>query len=119
MMCAMEAKHQTRALAPSILKRHSDPGVAPHALTHTAPFLQRNLGNSYLQSVAESGQALGQASGRNGILMVQRKCACGSFCADCVSQEETRKIQTKLTVGPAHDRHEQEADRVADQIIRM
>lgn len=30
-----------------------------------------------------------------------------------------RKIQTKLSVGPAHDRYEQEADRIADQVMRM
>src|SRR5207249_3345927 len=99
--------------------RHGAPGVAPHAMTNTAQSLQRNLGNSYLQSIAESCQALGWASGQNGILMIQRKCACGGSCADCAGQEEMREIQTKLAVGPANDMHEQEADRVAAQIIRM
>lgn len=29
------------------------------------------------------------------------------------------RVQAKLTVGPAHDAHEAEADRVADQVMRM
>jgi len=35
------------------------------------------------------------------------------------NQAVSRLIQTKLTVGPAGDRYEQEADRVADQVMTM
>jgi len=35
------------------------------------------------------------------------------------NQAVTRLIQTKLTVGPAGDRYEQEADRVAEQVMTM
>ena len=33
------------------------------------------------------------------------------------NQAVAHLIQTKLTVGPAHDRYEQEADRVAEQVV--
>jgi hypothetical protein len=44
------------------------------------------------------------------ILMLQR--AVGN-------RATTRLIQAKLSVGPAHDRYEQEADRVAEQVLSM
>jgi len=56
-------------------------------------------------------------------LFVQRKCSCGASskmagqCNDC----EKRKLtgaQTKLQVGSANDVYEQEADRVADAVMR-
>lgn len=72
-------------------------------------FFQRNLGNSYMQTIAGSNNPT-----------IQRKCACGGSCESCAGkEEELGKIQTKLTVGPANDVYEQEADRVADQIMRM
>jgi hypothetical protein len=56
-----------------------------------------------------------------GARLVQRRCACGAAksalhdaCAECGS----RALQTKLSVGPASDPLELEADRVADQVTR-
>lgn len=56
----------------------------------------------------------------NGVL--QRKCAsCGNHtvageeCDDC--KKNGSGLQTKLTVGGSHDVYEQEADRVADQVL--
>lgn len=56
----------------------------------------------------------------NGVL--QRKCAgCGnhtmggSECEDCKKKDS--RLQTKLTVGSAGDAYEQEADRIADQVL--
>lgn len=76
--------------------------------------------------------------------VVQRTCDCGGAagmndrCESCHAKElagsqgvggapspglggsaEGVRIQPKLTVGPAHDSYEQEADRVADQVMRM
>lgn len=83
-------------------------------------FFQRNLGNSYLQSIAESRVTSRQATPRIAAPTIQRKCACGGSCASCADkEEEIQKIQTKLTIGPANDVYEQEADRVAEQIMRM
>jgi outer membrane protein OmpA-like peptidoglycan-associated protein len=47
---------------------------------------------------------------------IQRKplCACDGGCPSC-----TGVIQTKLTIGQPNDKYEQEADQVADQVMRM
>ena len=59
--------------------------------------------------------------GRSSLL--QRKCACGSptstlngECAECKSK---RRLQTKLAIGASNDPLEQEADRVADQVMTL
>ena len=46
--------------------------------------------------------------------VLQRSCACGGTCPRC------QKPQTKrIVVGPPNDSYEREADRVADQVMRM
>ena len=40
-------------------------------------------------------------------------------CSACEEKEEKQAVQTKLRVGPPNDRYEVEADRVADQVMRM
>lgn len=49
--------------------------------------------------------------------LVQRKsaCACGGTCPKCL---EAARVQPKLAVGTPGDRFEQEADRVAKQVVR-
>ena len=54
-------------------------------------------------------------------LLLQRKCACGSptssltgECTECMSK---KRLQTKLAIGASNDPLEQEADRVADQVL--
>jgi hypothetical protein len=53
---------------------------------------------------------------------LQRKCSCGNHtiaggeCAHC-SKKNFLGLQTKLTVGQAGDLYEQEADRIADQVM--
>jgi 3D (Asp-Asp-Asp) domain-containing protein len=55
--------------------------------------------------------------------ILQRKCACGSSagaagtCGKCQSKEGM--LQTKLSIGASDDKYEQEADRVADEVMRM
>jgi hypothetical protein len=48
-------------------------------------------------------------------LLLQRACACGGTCPTCSAED----VQPKLTVGSANDPLEHEADRVADQVMRM
>jgi len=52
---------------------------------------------------------------------LQRKasCACGGDCPTCAEDESARQIQTKLQVSTPGDQYEQEADRVADQVMRV
>ncbi|MEH1778478.1 MAG: DUF4157 domain-containing protein [Nostoc sp.] len=58
--------------------------------------------------------------------ILQRKCACGNTagssgsCAECQEDGEMAvlgSIQTKLTINEPGDRYEQEADRVAEQVL--
>ncbi len=75
-------------------------------------------------------RAIAQPSGlpaRPGIL--QRKCACGGApgptgeCTDCRRKDrlgkDRRPLQAKLRINQPGDRYEQEADRVAEQVMRM
>ena len=50
--------------------------------------------------------------------MIQHKasCACGGGCPAC---QNRLPLQAKLKIGQPNDEYEQEADRVADQIMRM
>jgi hypothetical protein len=56
--------------------------------------------------------------------LLQRKCACGGthgvddMCEACRGQRLTG-VQTKLRVNEPGDRYEQEADRIADEVMRM
>ncbi len=54
-----------------------------------------------------------------GIPLIQRKsiCACGGSCPSCLAKDES--IQPKLKIGSPNDKYEQEADRVAEQVMRM
>ena len=55
--------------------------------------------------------------------ILQRKCACGNQtvaggeCAECAKKKSS--LQRKLTIGASNDPLEQEADRVADQVMAM
>ena len=82
-------------------------------------FLQRNLGNSYMQSATGNLQTSGSSSPGSSTPMIQRKCSCGGSCSGCSGEEELQGIQTKLTIGSPNDVYEQEADGVAEQVIRM
>jgi len=49
---------------------------------------------------------------------IQRKssCACGGACPKCQAGEA---IQAKLNIGAPNDKYEQEADRIAEQVVNM
>ena len=75
--------------------------------------LQRSLGNHYLNSLSLPA---GQPDG----LLIQRTCACGGSCANCMQRkDERRMLQPKLVVGAPNDKYEREADRVAEQVMSM
>jgi hypothetical protein len=50
-----------------------------------------------------------------GTPLLQRKCACGGSCPRC----QDALLQPKLTLSEPGDRYEQEADRVAEQVMRI
>lgn len=53
--------------------------------------------------------------------MQLKPCACGGGCPRCAGNKNNnrRMLQAKLQIGAAHDVYEQEADRVADQVLAM
>jgi hypothetical protein len=79
-------------------------------------FFQRNLGNSYIQSNFSGGQTSEQITTQNSVPKIQRKCSSGGGCG---KEDEDKRIQAKLKIGPANDVYELEADWVAEQVIRM
>lgn len=56
---------------------------------------------------------------------IQRKCACGGSgkCEKCKTKDQDgdvpKRVQAKLTINQPGDRYEQEADHVAQQVMRM
>ncbi len=62
--------------------------------------------------------AIGVSAFRNNDMFVQRKagCACGGGCPRC---NAVSFIQPKLKIGQPNDKYEQEAERVADEVMRM
>ncbi|MGB5972117.1 MAG: DUF4157 domain-containing protein, partial [Nodosilinea sp.] len=50
------------------------------------------------------------------LLQRQASCACGGGCPRC---QHKPVVQSKLKIGAVGDRYEQEADRIADQVLRM
>lgn len=72
-----------------------------------------------VQTQAAKPQAV--STSKHAGMLLQRKCACGSptssltgECAECKSK---KRLQTKLAIGASNDPLEQEADRVADQVL--
>jgi Domain of unknown function (DUF4157) len=51
-----------------------------------------------------------------GMPLLQRQCACGGGCPRC---QDELGIQTKLKISEPGDKYEQEADRIADEVMRM
>ncbi|QZZ18778.1 DUF4157 domain-containing protein [Leptothermofonsia sichuanensis E412] len=54
------------------------------------------------------------STGLNNSVILQRQCACGGGCPRCQNS-----VQTKLTINEPGDQYEQEADRIADEVMRI
>lgn len=74
----------------------------------------------------ETGRSQGSRSSSSGVL--QRQCACGTHtmgggqCAECQKKKMSvggMPLQAKLAISEPGDVYEQEADRVAEQVMRM
>jgi hypothetical protein len=72
-----------------------------------------------LQSQAAKSQP--SSNSTHAGLLLQRKCACGSatssLTGECPECRSGKRVQAKITVGASNDPLEQEADRVADQVL--
>ncbi|HEX2996108.1 MAG TPA: DUF4157 domain-containing protein [Anaerolineales bacterium] len=79
-----------------------------------------------LQNTAAKSQVMSESSTAG--LLLQRKCVCGSTksaligeCEECKNQElkNRTRLQPKLSIGASNNPLEQEADRVADQVLAV
>lgn len=72
-----------------------------------------------LQSTVAKSPLVSKASHAG--LLLQRKCACSGSASSSLSGEcekcKSKRLQTKLSIGASNDPPEQEADRVADQVL--
>lgn len=72
-----------------------------------------------LKTLAAKPQAAAKANPAS--LLLRRKCACGSpsssLAGECPECKSRKRLQTKLRIGASNDPQEQEADRVAEQMI--
>ena len=72
-----------------------------------------------LQSTAAKSPLVSKSSHAG--LLLQRKCACGGSASLSLSGEceecNNKRLQKKLSIGASNDPLEQEADRVADQVL--
>ncbi|HEX2188352.1 MAG TPA: DUF4157 domain-containing protein [Longimicrobiaceae bacterium] len=102
------ARERTTAkTAPEAAARRT-PREAAAPRPGPAALLQRQLGNRAFRLASRGTRP-----------MLQR-CACGGTCAHCRGDREpTVPVQTKVEVGAPGDVYEQEADRVAERVMRM
>jgi hypothetical protein len=74
-----------------------------------------------LQSTAAKSPLVSKASHAG--LLLQRKCACGGPASSSLSGEceecNSKRLQKKLSIGASNDSLEQEADRVANQVLAV
>jgi hypothetical protein len=110
------------------LRGNKDSLILPSAVARSrgpAGSLARLSGNQVVLQMRHGSSGLPAPSvplrpSQNGIL--QRKCACGGSagmsteCEEC-SKKERLGLQTKLKVNEPGDIYEQEADRIADQVM--
>ncbi len=72
-----------------------------------------------LQNTAAKSPLVGKSSHAG--LLLQRKCACGGSASSSLSGEcgecNKKRLQKKLSIGASNDPLEQEADRIADQVL--
>jgi hypothetical protein len=68
------------------------------------------------QKNGERGRSRSISSLSTGMPLLQRKCACGGGCPRC---KEQGLLQTKLKISEPGDKHEQEVDQIADEVMRM
>lgn len=91
---------------PTIVRSRAESTSSLHYPTYDpAAALMRSLGNGFLQD-AGTCYAPGWESGE------RQGCSLGS-CRNCA----LRRVQTKLAVGQVGDTYEQEADRIANQVM--
>lgn len=63
--------------------------------------------------------ATGPSNQQDEIIQRKASCACGGGCPRCQMETSGEDIQTKLKVSSPGDQYEQQADRIAEQVMHM
>ena len=93
--------------SPPVSKQQEEPHIPiQHKANDVIQLLQRDLGNHYLQMTAREDPI--------GMSKTDQECSLGN-CRNCI----LHGVQAKLVIGEPGDIYEQEADRVADIVMRM
>ncbi|NEQ45463.1 MAG: DUF4157 domain-containing protein [Leptolyngbya sp. SIOISBB] len=100
------ATKNTQAFFPTV-QRMAEPTQMPE---EEDPQIQMQAADSAVQTMTEEEEEVAQTQALPE-MAVQRKCAA------CEQEQPQSTLQTKLTVGQPGDQYEQEADRVADQVV--
>ncbi|MFF1696521.1 DUF4157 domain-containing protein [Streptomyces sp. NPDC058257] len=109
----MQTTEDHQRSLPYLVPATREPSAAPvPGAGSGGPTLQRSLGNGYLQRAAAEGWGTGDWDEGDGMSPAV-PCGCGGGCAGC---GPSGAAQPKLTVGPADDAYEREADRIAERI---
>jgi hypothetical protein len=88
---------------------------APQVISHVTPAASHSSGqrNGAIRIASVPVPVNG-----NSLLQCKSACACGGGCPRC-EQERKPPLQTKLNISTPGDHYEQEADRIAEQVMRM
>jgi len=98
---------QTRATDP----QHEDAAHTARHKAEPAPSAQTAPASGHLQRLPDNPAAANPAD------VAQQQTRFGNRAVQRLLTQHT--LQAKLEVGPANDHYEQEADRVAQQVMRM
>ena len=83
--------------------------------------MERRFGHGFSQMRVHLGPEAEQSPSRSVSRLIQRKCSCGntasSLSGECEECQSRGRLQAKLTIAASNDPLEQEADRIADQVV--
>jgi hypothetical protein len=119
MFATKESPERAQTLAAPGQHRHGDSAVVHRPMMAPVQSLQRRLGNTYLQAVAQRDHVFKPSTTTTGEPRIQRACACGGSGTPTTDVENDTWVQAKPTMSTPGDVYEQEADRVAEQIMRQ
>ncbi len=90
--------------------------VVPKQNAPDSPRQRASKEKPALRGDLEAGSFL---TSKTSFLFRKANCACGGDCPRCEAESNNLKLQTKLQISTPGDAFELEADRVADQVMRM
>ncbi|MQA92590.1 MAG: DUF4157 domain-containing protein [Gemmatimonas sp.] len=98
--------------------RRSTVSPGPSRDVSGAPPRRREGTGRYALASATSGYGSVNGPALKGLAAHARQCSCGGTCPRCRAAALAGRVQFSLTVAPAHDGYEREAEAVAADVVR-